>query len=382
MRYEVINSVQPIECSVPQQDGVKGIKVRGTAIASINDYPNLNGFKYPHKTLQQYASSLKGFPMVMDHEDKVTNVVGRVINAWFENGRLLYEADINPDHPSGIAKALERGDINSVSIKAYSNDVRCSICGSQLGECYHRLLENYEGQICSGIVHHLDWVHLSFVTRPADPYASDTAVAQSIKAENQKRMTLLIQNINSLEVKKIGEKKMANENKISQEEFEKLQQSLINTLKKENEAEIKQREAEISALQKQLEEAQKFIQQYEDEKKSKLISQICDISGEDPKIYENMSISSLEKIKQSVMKLKKKYDTVETAEQVSTEGNFSTKQPVVQQYDDFEEGVKFFNELFNLKNRFKEIRQEDKRKIREISQREMIRFGNVKEEVR
>jgi len=401
MRYEVVNHLQRV-VSVTQSkkdgtDDQKGQKliIRGTAVSHNDFQPNLNGFIYPEKVLQKYASSLKGHPLVMDHLDSVEKVVGKVINSWYDSEKkaIMYEADINVNHPSGVATTLQRGDVDSVSIKAYSDNVVCNICGSNFKECDHLLLEQYEGTICGGVVNNLYFKHLSLVTDPADLNASDmNVIAASIQKENERRMVELIQKINDYKKDNILNKRknngdsMTEKEKLSQEELEKIQQSILNTIKKETEVELKQKEAEISALSKKLEEAQKYIEAIEQEKKEKLINEICDISGEEPSTYENMTIASLEKIKQSVIKLREKIgiNTEEIRQENNTdEGVFTTTQPQTinpkTKVDEREEIVQFFAHLFNLRHRNRPLPKPIKTAITDISQREVIGTGKMVE---
>lgn len=385
MRYEVVNLIQSVEASVKKnKDGTEGITVKGTAIRAGNE-PNINGYRYSVETLKKYASALIGFKMVMDHIDSVEKVVGTVTKAYVENDRLRYETDINTEHPSKIHTGVLRGDINSVSIKALSDNMVCSICEKQWRECNHVLLEEYDSELCVGDVKHLEWIHLSFVLHPADIYATDSSISteNALSDWNRQQASVLVQQMNSTKEKYLknkGDNKLPDKDKvkISQDEAERVQETLIATLNKEKEAALQQRDEQISTLQKQLESVQIVAQNFENEKKEKLISQICEVSGEKPETYNDMSVSSLEKIKSSIMSFKSKYaEDEDTPNDVSqSEGAFHAKQPSQPAFDEAEEHVRFLGRLFNMKWVKKdELTQEDKLVVRIVSQREHIKFG-------
>jgi hypothetical protein len=383
--FVVLSSISPV--SVTKEDGVKGIKVSGTAVAHAGGKPNLNGLIYPIETIKQYASSLSGYPMVIDHESTIANTVGKVKNAYEKNGDLLYDADINEEHPSGIAKMLERKDVNSVSIMAKSNNIECNICNEAFGLCPHQPLQKYDGKVAAGIVHHLSWKHLSFVLDPADPYATDSAIASqnehNYDAINKKQMIEICQQFSELDCKKeqiIKQKvKIMDEKTVSQKEVETLVKTVTKEkdLKiKETEAEVKQKEAEVATLLKKMEEIKATNLSYENKEKEKLISQICELSGEKPESYSDMTVTQLERLHTSVVSYDKKFkkkDDGQTIDQ-SGAGNLNVGQPDKPPvYDEDEEGIKFIQYLFDLKS--EPLEDDAKTVIKFISQSEVMKDG-------
>ena len=383
--FVVISSINPV--SVAKEDGVKGIKVSGTAVSHAGGKPNLNGLIYPIETIKQFASSLSGYPMVIDHENTIANTVGRVKQAYEKNGDLLYDSDINEEHPSGIGKMLDRGDVDSVSIMAQSNKIECTICHEPFGLCPHQPLQKYDGKVAAGIVQHLKWKHLSFVLDPADPYASDTKIASqnTHSSINDKLMVDICQqfidakNENQENIIKQSVKIMSSEeNKVSQKEVETLLKAASKEKElqlKEKDAEFKQKEAEIATLLKQMEEIKATNEVFETKEKDKLISQICELSGEKPEEYSDMTVTQLEKLHKSVVAYDKKFNKDDKdKDQIGQSDKFQVGQPPKQPvYDDAEEGVKFVQNLFNLKAQ--PIEDEAKTVIRFISQNEPIQDG-------
>ena len=383
--FVVVSSINPV--SVAKEDGVKGIKVSGTAVSHAGGKPNMNGLIYPIETIKQFASSLSGYPMVIDHENTIAKTVGRVTNSYEKNGDLMDESDINEEHPSGIGKMLERKDVDSVSIMAMSNNIECTICAEPFGLCPHQPLKEYDKKIAAGIVHHLKWKHLSFVLDPADPYASDTKVAsqnENVQGVNDKLMVDICQqfidakNENQENIIKQNVKIMSSEeNKVSQKEVETLLKTATKEkdfVIKEKETEVKQKDTEIATLLKQMEEIKAKNETFETKEKDKLISQICELSGEKPEEYSDMNILQLERLHKSVVAYDKKFGRTEEGQEIDQSGKFAVGQPPKQPvYDEAEEGVKLVQHLFNLKAL--PIEDDAKTIIRFISQSERIQDG-------
>lgn len=380
--FDVVSSINPV--SVTKEDGVKGIKVSGTALAHNSGKPNLNGLIYPIETIKQFASSLSGFPMVIDHENTIEKTVGRVLSSYEKNGKLIYEADINEEHPSGIGKMLERKDVDSVSIMARSNNIECTICHEPFGMCPHDPLQKYNGEVAAGIVKHLRWTHLSFVLDPADPLANDSAISSQNEdvydKVNEKLMVDICQQFKKAKSEhqtqiKQNVKIMSSEEKVSQKEVETLIKAATkeNDLKlKEKEAEVKQAEAEKATVLKQMEEVEKRLKAFETKEKEKLISQICELSGEKPEEYSDMSITQLEKLHKSVVAYDKKFNKKD--EDIEQTGSLQVGQPPNQPvFDEHEEGVKYFQRLFNLKG--KDIEEDAKLVVQFVSQETKMKDG-------
>ncbi len=116
-------------------------------------------------------------PVIMFHNDFDGEVVGRVLKAEATrstktNGStMLVHASI-PGYQE--QQKIRDGILHTVSVGADGTDVRCSICGKQLGDgdwCEHTRGNLYDGKLCYWEVHAWTAKELSFVIVPADPYA-------------------------------------------------------------------------------------------------------------------------------------------------------------------------------------------------------------------
>jgi len=346
-QYVPISSV--IGDDVREKYGIKGLAVRGVAVTNQS---NLLGIRWTEQALQNYAEKLKTKHMVLNHShNDVTKVIGKVVFSWYNDGKVEYYGDINDKHPSGISTAIERGDVKATSVSAYVKDFRCSICGKQIDECNHRINQTYNGVKCEGLVYEADAIHLGVVTEGADPSAT-VGVAQSISASdiasfNEENIRVLVQSIN--ERKKViveqskGLKEMSNEEKETLKELVEFKQTvskLLEQMKNENE-QLKEENARFRDMMKKIEQ----------EKKDTLISQICEITGEDPKEYQSKSLNSLEDIYNTVKVLKqsKKEEDTRKVEQV-----FHAVQPQKKEVDKREEAIRFIGRVLNLSWAYKE----------------------------
>jgi|GEM_PF-4203428 len=123
--------------------------------------------------------------VLIDHEVNTKNVVGVVKKLYKTDKGLGFEMSINPKHPSGIFFAIERGDVDAVSIGGTSTSIKCSICGEEIRDCEHYLGQDYEGKIAYGLVQNFTLKELSITAFPADEYAQidSFTVAQSINID-------------------------------------------------------------------------------------------------------------------------------------------------------------------------------------------------------
>lgn len=142
---------------------------------------NLN--TYLPSELKQAAPSLAGKAIQLDHSTKATENVGKVIASSYDaaNKTVNYLGRIRKEHP--VANAVKVGDIDTVSIGAYADDVVCSICGeSKIPDntgrvsCRHRIGKTYEGDTATAVGRGIHFVELSITPIPADPRASASHV--------------------------------------------------------------------------------------------------------------------------------------------------------------------------------------------------------------
>ena len=88
--------------------------IKGTA---INETTTGNNHKFLAEELRPAASSLTGVPLLVDHNNTIDSIKGRVIRGSFDEmgKRVLFEANVI-DKP--IREMIKDGRINSVSVGA------------------------------------------------------------------------------------------------------------------------------------------------------------------------------------------------------------------------------------------------------------------------
>lgn len=87
-------------------------------IAMVCDTPSRNGVIYTSESVQKNFKTLIGKPMTFNHDEN--KVVGHITDAYFENGKLYYKADLDPEEQ--IVRKIKRGDINKVSIQVMTEN--------------------------------------------------------------------------------------------------------------------------------------------------------------------------------------------------------------------------------------------------------------------
>lgn len=116
-------------------------------------------------------------PVIKFHNDYDGEVIGRVLKAEVApstktNGSTMLLQASMPGYNE--QREVRDGILHTVSVGADGTDVRCSICGKQLGDgdwCEHTRGHIYDGKLCYWEVHRWTAKELSFVIVPADPYA-------------------------------------------------------------------------------------------------------------------------------------------------------------------------------------------------------------------
>jgi len=119
MKNLVFNSAFEKVKTLESKEGFDRIKIKGIAIEAGD---SRNGVSYEAEELRKSAKTLKGRPIGLNHSGDVMNNVGRIKKASYEDGKLLYEAEImntkrNPD----IIDMINNQLIDSVSIEVNVN---------------------------------------------------------------------------------------------------------------------------------------------------------------------------------------------------------------------------------------------------------------------
>ena len=159
-------------------------------IALHSDAANLNGDIFPLDELKKSYKTFIGRGLYLDHNaQSVANAVGKVFDARLvelpeateEEGKYAVICLCGVDkttHPD-IAKKVESGVIDSVSMGASVTQAECGICGKVCSTpeefCVHLQhqgqVDPETGKICTSINRGVSFSELSLVGVPADPYA-------------------------------------------------------------------------------------------------------------------------------------------------------------------------------------------------------------------
>lgn len=185
-------------------------------IEGIHAYPHAtrNFTRYMPKCLKgSIPSWTKPYnrPLIRHHNEKDGDIIGRVISADYKKDKtfsgtpaLLFTVNI----PGEEAKAaIKNGTESTVSIGVIAHDVRCSICGHQLGsgtECEHERGATYNGETCYWDIYSMEAKELSYVIVPSDIYAKNVKVYSASKGSQKSLLTESFDNT----IQKKGEKLM------------------------------------------------------------------------------------------------------------------------------------------------------------------------------
>ena len=114
--WQLIEFFSPItESSMIGDDFV----IRGVAISETTTH---NNHKYIAEELQKASSSLIGKPLLVDHDNRIESIKGRISDALFDvNAKhIKFEAKVMDKN---IREMIKDGRINSVSVGAFAEDL-------------------------------------------------------------------------------------------------------------------------------------------------------------------------------------------------------------------------------------------------------------------
>ena len=97
--------------------------IKGTA---INETTTHNGHKYIAEELEKAGTGLIGRPLLIDHDNSVEAIVGRVKDSIFNHDTksIQFEAKINnTEQGKHVQQLIKAGDLSTVSIGAFAEDL-------------------------------------------------------------------------------------------------------------------------------------------------------------------------------------------------------------------------------------------------------------------
>lgn len=131
-------------------------------------------------------------PLIKHHNDQNGEIIGRIYDAtWTDQtsvqnvGGLVFTVSV-PDKEAAFE--VENRLLETVSIGVSTNDVRCSICGSNIIDAQEGCPEGhvrgakYNGETCYWDIYDIEPKELSYVIVPSDIYAKNKRVYRA--AEN------------------------------------------------------------------------------------------------------------------------------------------------------------------------------------------------------
>ena len=244
------------------------------ARALTANVPNANGDYFPEDELQKSYQSFIGKNLHLNHDaDDVAKAVGKIIDAWFvKNEDDIYVVCLckidKKLHPE-LARNIETGIIDSVSMGCSCQECECSICGCKAHNesemCDH--LKNFLGreitvngktEKVSSINRGITFNELSLVGDPADSNAHMYQIYASKKQGD---------NMN---------KKAMQDGKTEDVVQDEVKQEIEKTLKDKEETETKAEEtaettkAEVKEEIKEVEDKLKEVKEIVEEKKEEL----------------------------------------------------------------------------------------------------------------
>jgi len=259
MKKEGLWYKRPIICEEKEFGGEKKTYIIGNAIeVGISR----NKVKYTADELASAARTLIGKPLLLNHGDNdVRNIVGKIIDATFENNGVPFRAELDPNEHTIISK-VKGGFINSVSIGADYKDI-------------------YEDN--DGIKHPkgLEFLELSLVPVPGVPNATISQVIEEryelkkLEEENMEKEALM-QEIADL--KKKCEQLTTEKAEVAKIQEEKKPEPVVVTI--DNSA-VDALKEELAKLQKQVEQNKGITEEApKEESKYKIIVEGKDTNGE------------------------------------------------------------------------------------------------------
>jgi phage head maturation protease len=269
------------------------VKVSGYAVHE----GTFNDITVTAEELQKSVQSLVGKPLLVNHSNNTTSVVGKITQAAVgvdpTNGKkaVAYEANFDAAEKD-ILRKMQLGFLDSTSV-GFGCDHICSICGSEIWKCSHWFGDDGFQLLAKNIEFH----ELSIVAVPAD---KDATVKINFSAEDAKRFEELREqkekirrtNMSDFETKynqivdEFNQFKMDKVDEINELQAQfKAEKDELQTAKADKDTEIFALKNEIDALKQEkdglmseVEELKATFAKIEDEKLSSLRTQVMELS--------------------------------------------------------------------------------------------------------
>ena len=188
---------------------------------AIYENISMNRVKYEAQELEKAATTLTGKPLMTDHVNSVDNVIGKVINAWYDatNKAVMFTAEIHKKLlDEKLLVRIQKGLVDKVSI------------GADVASVAYKKIKDDLIAIVKGIT----FVELSLVAVPGNSDAGFTAKTNFTQALTE-----------MLDDKELESKK----EELKMEEVEELKKQLAETMKAKEQLEADKEKTDADAKQ-------------------------------------------------------------------------------------------------------------------------------------
>jgi len=177
--FTTVDESQVSDTTKEKSQTENGVYVKGMALPFGKT--SRNGVQYEKGSVKEAHGDLVGRTMLFNHKEDF--VTGHILNTEVTEDGMFFEGDINPnaEMPNGVsvADAIERGDINSVSIQAFVEQL-----GEEADE--NGIVEDMDTEKVAV----RDFLEISCVSIPGFPQAE--AMPEHLKHQGVKPVTELI----------------------------------------------------------------------------------------------------------------------------------------------------------------------------------------------
>jgi hypothetical protein len=118
--FKAVQSADQKEAQFPIKEQL--VVIEGVAIdASVNK----NKWQVPREDLDYIVETLKGAQLRVDHAESALMIVGKVVDAWRDEDKVLFRAEVGDER---LIDKIIRGYVSHVSIQVDSDEVECAKC--------------------------------------------------------------------------------------------------------------------------------------------------------------------------------------------------------------------------------------------------------------
>jgi hypothetical protein len=297
-KIDILEYFVPIKesATVDGEFRIKGIAISETTTS--------NNHRFIAEELRKSVNSLNGVPLLVDHNNTVESIKGRVINSFFDelNKNIIFEAKVMD---AKIKEMIKDGRINSVSI------------GATVGE----LQEDEEGSL---IAKNINFKELSLVAVPADSQATFEVALKEFyrKIKEEEPEPDYDEDEDELEYEYETEEAQTSEMETKQSYSQK---DIIQLKGGSTKVETESKEtSELDLLKQKMAEQEKVIAEYKAKEREELIAsykRTCEEKSVDAMDVSNLDDSAIKMLIAQVSSIKKSTQKaeVEVAELAETE---------------------------------------------------------------